>query len=97
VTVGGSYFHSFRPLKKYLDHKRFSTDADVKQVVTSCLETLDINLFYAWIQLLVPQWGKCLNVNDDYVEPGVYHLLPKCRVCFGVRIKFSVSESLFLS
>jgi hypothetical protein len=51
-----------------MDHKRFLTDADVKQVVTSCIETLDINLLYAWIQLLVPQWYKCLNVNDDYVE-----------------------------
>jgi len=45
VTVGRCYFHSFQPLKKYLDHKRFSTDTDVKQVVTSCWETLDINLF----------------------------------------------------
>jgi hypothetical protein len=41
-----SYFCLFGPLKKYLDEKKFSTDAEVKQTVTSLLQKLDIDFFY---------------------------------------------------
>jgi hypothetical protein len=58
----------FGSLKKHLDGKRFATDADIKQAVTSCLQTLDTDFFCAAIQALMPQWDKRLNVNVDCVE-----------------------------
>lgn len=60
-----SNVHLCGPLKNYLAGKRFATDADVKQAVTCCLQTLDTDLFYAVTQTLVLRWGKRLNVNDD--------------------------------
>jgi hypothetical protein len=42
---------------------RSATDADVKQAVTSWLQTLDADLFCT----LVMWWDKCLNANGDYV------------------------------
>ena len=45
-----------------------ATDADVKQAVTSLLQTLKTDFCYTRIQSLVQQWDKCLNVNGDYVE-----------------------------
>jgi hypothetical protein len=35
-----SDFHLFQQLKKNLDGKRFATDANVKQVVISCLQII---------------------------------------------------------
>jgi hypothetical protein len=43
-------------LKKHLAGRRFATDADVKQAVTSWQQTLDINFFYAGIQAVVSWW-----------------------------------------
>lgn len=57
-----------RVLKKHLSVRRFATDAKVKQVVTSWLQSLDTDLFYDGIQALMPRWDKCLNVNGDYIE-----------------------------
>jgi len=37
----------FGPLKKCLTGKRFATDADVKQAVTSCLQIPNTNFAYA--------------------------------------------------
>ena len=42
--------HIFGPLKKRLADKRFATDADVKQAVTSWLHTLDSNFSHVWVQ-----------------------------------------------
>ena len=41
-------------LKKSFDFRRFPTEADVKQAVTSCLQALDSNFFLATIQVSVP-------------------------------------------
>jgi histone-lysine N-methyltransferase SETMAR len=41
--------HLFKLLKKHLASKQFVTDDDVKQAVTSQLQTLDINFFSAGI------------------------------------------------
>jgi len=51
--------------------KQFVTDVDVKQAVTSWLQTFYTELFYAGIKALVPRWVKCLtvlNVSGKYVE-----------------------------
>jgi hypothetical protein len=73
--------------------KRFSAEADVEQAVTSWLQTLDTDLFYAELELLVPRRKKCLNINGDYVEvwcvPSATHV-----PCFlEVRMKFSTSRA----
>jgi hypothetical protein len=52
--------HIFGPHKKHLADKWFASDANVKQAVSSFLQTLDMNFFYAGIQALVAQQEKCL-------------------------------------
>jgi hypothetical protein len=49
----------------------------VKHAVTSSLHTLDKD-FYARMQTLVSRWGKCLNVNGDYME--TWYVLPATHV-----------------
>jgi hypothetical protein len=63
-----SDFHLFEPLNRNPTGKRFAADVEVKQVVTSWLQALDTDFFYADVQALVPLWDKCLNVNGDYLE-----------------------------
>ena len=43
---------------------------DTKQVITSWLETRDINFFYARIHVLELQQDKHLNVECDYTGVG---------------------------
>jgi hypothetical protein len=56
------------PHEKHLAGKRFVTDADVKQVVSSWLQTLNADLFYAGIQTMVSRWDICLEVSGDDVD-----------------------------
>jgi len=42
--------------------------ADVKQAVTSWLQTFDTDLFYAGVIALGPREHKSLNVNYDCLE-----------------------------
>jgi hypothetical protein len=51
-------------IKKHLAASDLAVDADVKQAVTSWLEALDADFFYAAMQDLVPR----LNVAGNYVE-----------------------------
>jgi len=43
-----------RPFKHHQAGKRLVTDADVKEAVTSGLQTLDNDFFHIMIQVLVP-------------------------------------------
>ena len=45
-----SDFRLFGPLEKHMSGKRFATDADVKQAVTSWPHALDADFFYARLQ-----------------------------------------------
>lgn len=56
------------PLNKILGGKRFAADVDVKEAVACWLQTLNTDLFYAGIQVVLPGCDKCLNVSDIYVE-----------------------------
>jgi hypothetical protein len=60
--------HLNGPHKKHLAGKQFAADTDMKQALTSCLQTLGMVSLYTGIQALVPWWDKCLNVNSSYVE-----------------------------
>jgi len=65
--------------------KRFVAEADVEQAVTSWLQILDTDLFYAELEPLVPRREECLNINGDYVEvwcgPSATHVpcIPRSR------------------
>lgn len=48
-------FHLRGNLQNKMATKRLATDAEVKKAVTSWLQTLHTDLFYARIQMLVPQ------------------------------------------
>jgi hypothetical protein len=52
--MGPSDFNFFGPLKEHLTGKRLATDTDMKQAVTSWLQTLDTDFFCMGIQALVP-------------------------------------------
>jgi len=66
----GSGFHLFVPPKKKLAEKRFAGEAIMKQAVTSWLETLDSEFFYARLKDLALRGNKCvgLNVRNDKVD-----------------------------
>jgi len=74
-----SGLHSFGPLKKQLSGRRVVTDVDVKQGVTSWLQTLDTEVFCAGLSLDVSV-RHALNVNGDYTEvwcvPSAAHMPP---------------------
>jgi len=55
-------------LKKHLAGKRFVTEADVKQAVTSWLQAVENTFFCAGLQAIVLPQGKYLNANVEYVK-----------------------------
>lgn len=63
-SLGLSAFHLFVSLRKHLAASDLTVDADVKQAVTSWLEALDADFFYAAMQDLVSR----LNVAGNCVE-----------------------------
>jgi hypothetical protein len=63
-ALAPSDFHLFRTCNKHLAGKLFVAGANMKQAVTSWLQTLDKDL----LCVVQPQWDKCLNVSGDYVE-----------------------------
>ena len=82
----------FGSLKKHLASKRFVTDADVKQAVTSSLQTLDTYLFYVGTQVLVPRWVRYWNVSVACREVWCVPSATVCHVHIEIRIRFSASE-----
>jgi len=46
---------------------QFATDADVQQALTFWLQTLDTGFVCNGIQVLVPWWDKCWNVNGEHM------------------------------
>jgi hypothetical protein len=54
-------------LKRHLGGRRFTTDK-VQQAVTSWLQALDTDFFYAGIDALVYQWVRFFSKYGDYVE-----------------------------
>jgi hypothetical protein len=80
----------------YVGGKRFATDADVNQAVTSWLQTLDTNSFHVGIQTFVPRTDECLNINGGYVEVSrvssdahvscMLHIHVRLNVCASGRV-----------
>jgi hypothetical protein len=65
--LASSNFHLLGPLKKHLASMRFATDADVKQAVTSWLQTTDTDLPTPGYMPRC-QGGTNSYVNGDHVE-----------------------------
>jgi hypothetical protein len=60
--------HLYRPHQKHLAGRQFAVDGDMKQAITSWMQTLGTRFFCTGMQTLVPQWGKCLNINGHYMK-----------------------------
>jgi len=71
-------------LKKRLDGNRFAANTNVKQAVTSWLQTLYTGSFHATLPPTVVFNGRS----------GVYHLLRMCHIHINVRVIFLPSERL---
>ena len=65
--------------------------ADTKQAATSWLQILDIDPFYAALQVHTPLKDQCLNANSDYMESEIYKSAAHCVVYTKVRIQFLAS------
>jgi hypothetical protein len=60
-----------------LKGKRFATDVDVEQALTSSPRTLNTAVSYALLEALMPRWDIWLNVTGDYVlqrVPSATHM-----------------------
>jgi predicted lipase len=57
-----------QPFKHHQADKKLATHADVKETVTSWLQTLVNDFFHIVIQALVLRLNRCVNVTGDYVE-----------------------------
>ncbi|GBM70850.1 hypothetical protein AVEN_126761-1 [Araneus ventricosus] len=63
-----SDFHLFLKLKEFLGGKRFGSDEELENAVTTWLNELVAEEYDVEIPKLVNRYNKCLNVGGDYVE-----------------------------
>ena len=54
-------------MKKFLRGKRFSSDEEVKEAVTTWFEEQKI-FFSRGIKSLQQKWAKCIELLGDYIE-----------------------------
>ncbi|GBN63398.1 Histone-lysine N-methyltransferase SETMAR [Araneus ventricosus] len=62
-----SDFHLSFKMKEFLGNKRFGSDEELENAVTTCLNELAAEECDTGILKLVGRYDKCLNVGDDYV------------------------------
>jgi hypothetical protein len=55
-------------MKKFLCGKRFSSDEDVKEAVTTWFEEQSTDFFSRGIKSLQQKWVKCVELLGDYTE-----------------------------
>ena len=63
-----SDYFLFRVTKKFLWGKRFSSDEEVKEAVTTCFEEQSKYFFFREIKSLQQKWVKCIELLGDYIE-----------------------------
>ncbi|GBN62755.1 hypothetical protein AVEN_160010-1, partial [Araneus ventricosus] len=61
-------FHLFLKLRKFLGGKRFVSDEELENAVSTWLNELAAEKYHMGVRKLVNRYGKCLNVGGDYVE-----------------------------
>ena len=64
--AGESLLHVSICCKSLINHRHLAKVTDVKQAVTSSLQTLDNDFHCTRLEALVSRWEKCLNVSGDY-------------------------------
>jgi hypothetical protein len=60
--------HFFEIVTNRLAGKRFATDGDIKQGLSSWLQTFAIYFFYTGMKALILWQNRRLNISDDYTE-----------------------------
>jgi hypothetical protein len=55
-------------MKKFLRGKRFSSDEEVKEAVTTWFEEQSKDFFPRGIKSLQQKWAKCIELLGDYIE-----------------------------
>jgi len=63
-----SDYFLFRVMKKLLRGKRFSSDEEVKEAVTTWFEEQSKYFFSRGIKSLQEKWAKCIELLGDYIE-----------------------------
>ncbi|GBL85110.1 Histone-lysine N-methyltransferase SETMAR [Araneus ventricosus] len=63
-----SDFHLSLKLKEFLGGKRFGSDEELENAVTTWLNELAAEEYDMGILKLVDRYNECLNVGGDYVE-----------------------------
>ncbi|GBM86327.1 hypothetical protein AVEN_17874-1 [Araneus ventricosus] len=63
-----SDFHLFLKLKEFLGGKRFGSDEELENAVTTWLNKLAAEEYDMGILKIVDRYDKCLNVGGDYIE-----------------------------
>lgn len=80
--------------------KGLARDSEVKGSVISWPQTLDTEFSYVGIQILMPRWDKCLNVNRGFVEvwcvPSAIHVMYHAHIEETVKFSASVCCNLIL-
>ncbi|GBN89490.1 hypothetical protein AVEN_14209-1 [Araneus ventricosus] len=61
-------FHLFLKLKEFLGCRRFGSDEELENSVTTWLNEMAVEEFYTGILNLVNRYYRCLNVGSDYVD-----------------------------
>src|SRR5215813_13513320 len=63
-----SDYFLFRVMKKILRGKRFSSDEEFKEAVTTRFEEQSKFFFSRGIKSLQQKWAKCIELLGDYIE-----------------------------
>ncbi|GBM26652.1 Histone-lysine N-methyltransferase SETMAR [Araneus ventricosus] len=63
-----SDFHLFRKLKDFLGCKRFGSDEQLENAITTWLNELAADEYNIGILKIADRYDKCLNVGGDYAE-----------------------------
>ena len=58
----------FRVMKKCLRGKRFSSDEEVKEAVTTWFEEQSKDFFSRGLKSLQQKWAKCIELLGGYIE-----------------------------
>ena len=63
-----SDYFLFRVMKTFLRDKRFSSDGEVKEAVTTWIEQQSKDFFSGWIKSLQQKWAKCVELLGEHIE-----------------------------
>ena len=63
-----SDYFLFRVMKEFLRGKRFSSDEEVKEEVTTWFEEQSKDFFSRGIKSLQQKWATCIELLGDYIE-----------------------------